>query len=199
MSYLDAYIPKCPSYGWQGGPEFSTLIVQMKNGRERRNAEIAFARHSFTVPFNNISPDDYAGIKQMHLVCRGQLHNFKFKDQLDYQAENEVFGQGDGATRVFQLQKTSTISGVSYNRQTYVIRDGATILVNGSAATHTIDQDRGLVTFASAPANLATIKGTWEFDLWVRFNQDNLPFSIDNIGVRTGSVGLIEVPPPPAS
>lgn len=197
MGYLDAYLEPCAGFGWQGGPEFKTRIVEMANGRERRNAEIANARHGFTAPFLNIPREDYAKIKQMHLVCKGRLHCFKFRDELDFEADNEVFGEGDGAETVFQLRKVSVIDGVSYIRETYVIRPGSVITVNGSPATHTVDLDRGLVTFAAAPGDGALLRGTWNFDVWVRFDQDNLPFSIDNRNAINGAVSLIEVPPPP--
>ncbi len=35
------------------------------------------------------------------------LHNFKFVDELDYQAVGAIFGAGDGATKTFQLRKVS--------------------------------------------------------------------------------------------
>jgi len=199
MSYLDAYLQPCPGYGWQGGPSFNTQIVQMANGRERRNANWATAHHQFDAPFNNISKDAYRQIKQMHLVCRGRLHCFKYRDELDYQAIDEQFGLGTGAETEFQLRKISTIDGVSYNRDTYVVSPDLTpiILVNGSPATHAIDSDRGIVTFLVAPAGGAVITGTWNFDLWVRFDQDSLPFSIDNPNAVNGSVSLLEQPPPP--
>ena len=201
MSYLDAYLQPCPGFGWQGGPEFKTRIVEMRNGRERRNADIANARHGFSVPYRNIPKADYAQVKQMHLVARGMLHAFKFRDQLDYQAVDEVFGEGDGVTTVFQLRKVSTVDSVSYIRETYVISDDFVPMLetNGSpAGAHSIDADRGLVTYSVAPAAAAVLSGTWNFDLWVRFNQDNLPFSIDQVrDYASGTLNLIEIPPPP--
>ncbi|MBN8747344.1 MAG: DUF2460 domain-containing protein [Variovorax sp.] len=202
MSYLDAHIEQCPAYGWQGGPQFKTVIVPMASGRERRNADWANPRHVFSLPFRNIKRASYAKIKQMHLVCRGMLHSFKFKDKLDYQAKGEVFAQGDGVTTTFQLRKISQIGGVSYTRDTYVIYPGAVIRVGGTPTAVTIDADRGLITFASPPADGAVLSGDWEFGLWVRFNQDDLPFSIEagnGVGDKfiSGTVDLIEVPPPP--
>lgn len=202
MSYLDVTFQECAGYGWQGGPAFQTQIVAMASGRERRNAQIAQARHQFQAPFQNIRREAYRNIKQMHLTCRGQLHCFKFRDELDYQADNEVFATGDGATTTFQLAKVSTIDGVSYAREVYVIDGPATFTANGSPITGTVDADRGTVTFSSAPANGAVLRWTGQFMLWVRFNQDYLPFSIDNGNGQgehfiNGSVDLIEVPPPP--
>lgn len=202
--YIDSYLLPCAAYGWQGGPEFKTATVAMRNGRERRNGDWAEAHHSFSVPFLNINKENYLLIKQGHLLARGALFNFKFRDELDYEAIEEIFGEGDGVETTFQLRKVSAIEGVSYTRNTYVVADTPAdptpvILVNGLPETHTIDYDRGLVTFSSAPANGAVLEGTWNFALWVHFGQDNLPFSIDNKNARNGVVSLIEVPPPEAA
>lgn len=199
MSYLRAVIAQCPGYGWQGGPEFKTLVVPMRNGRERRNADWAYARHSYSIPFNNIKPEAYRSIKQMHYVCRGQLHCFQFRDALDFEADSETFATGDGSTTVFQLGKVSTISGVTYERKVYIVRPGYSITVNGVAAAPTVDPDRGTVTFGAAPAGGAVLRWSGEFAVWVRFNQDNLPFSLDNKNAVNGTIDLIEVPPPGAS
>lgn len=201
MAYLDAYLQPCPGFGWQGGPEFNTRIVDLASGRERRNAEWAQARHKYEAPFNNISRDAYRNVKQMHLVCKGRLHCFRFRDELDYSAANDVFGFGDGVATVFQLGKVSTIDGISYDRECFAILGGASVTVDGAAASPTIDLLRGIVTFASAPADGAVLRWSGEFDIWVRFDQDYLPFSIDNSdgGDRryiNGSITLLEVPPP---
>ena len=195
MAYLDAYLQPCPGYGWNGGPEFRTSIVEMANGRERRNADWSQARHRYSTPYLNIGKDAYRLIKQMHLVCRGQLHAFRFRDQLDYQATNEIFGIGDGVEVEFPLRKVSTIDGISYDRFVYAILT-ASVTVNGSVATPTIDMDRGTVTFAAPPTDGHILRWTGEFDIWVRFNQDYLPFSIDNPDATNGTVDLLEVPPP---
>ena len=198
MAYLDAYLQPCPGYGWNGGPEFNTRIVEMASGRERRNADWAQARHRYSAPFENIRKDAYRLIKQMHLVCRGQLHCFRFRDELDYQASNEVFGVGDGVETVFPLRKISTIDGVSYERFVYAILSAA-ITANGAPVTPTIDMDRGTVTFAAPPTAGHVLRWTGEFDIWVRFNQDYLPFSLDNWDATNGTVDLLEVPPPEAT
>lgn len=195
MAYLDAYLQPCPGFGWNGGPEFSTRIVEMASGRERRNADWSQARHRYTAPYLNISKEAYRLIKQMHMVCRGQLHCFRFRDELDYQADNEVFAVADGVRTEFPLRKVSTIDGISYERHVYAILD-ADITDNNSPVTPTVDMDRGTVTFVVAPTNGHILRWTGEFDIWVRFNQDYLPFSLDNPNATNGTVDLIEVPPP---
>ena len=197
MSYLDAYLQPCPGYGWEGGPTFKTQIVELKSGRERRNAEWARVRHQFSAPFNNITKDAYRNIKQMHLVCRGMLHAFRFRDELDYQADDDQFGTGDGVEREFQLSKISTLDGISYSREVFALVGVPIITINDSPTTaFAVNTRTGLVIFDAAPANDAVLRWTGEFDIWVRFSTDSLPFSIDNVDAVNGSVNLIEVQPP---
>lgn len=197
MSYLDAYLQPCPGYGWEGGPTFRTQIVELKSGRERRNAEWSRARHKFTAPFNNISKSAYRNIKQMHLVCRGMLHAFRFRDELDFQAVNEQFGTGNGTRRDFQLAKTSTLDGISYTREVFALAAVPVITINGTpTSAFAVNTRTGKVIFDSAPADGAVLRWTGEFDIWVRFATDDLPFSIDNVDAVNGSVSLLEVAPP---
>lgn len=198
MAYLDTYIEECPAYGWQGGGEFRTAIEEMANGRENRNAEWADVRHRYSMSFLNITKAAYRNVKQLHLVARGRLHCFKFRDQLDFEAVNEAFGEGDGVTTAFQLVKQSLIDGVSYLRKVYVIEE-IVIRVDGVVTAATVDQDRGIVTFAAPPANDAALTWTGTFAVWVRFDMDYMPFSLDNPDATNGQVDLLEMPPPEPS
>lgn len=206
MSYLNTYIDQCPTFGWEVSPTFKTEIVELKNGHEVRNAMWASVRHRFSLPFMNITKESYRGIKKLHLVCRARLHAFRYRDPLDHDAEDEVFGVGDGVKTVFQLRKISSIDGVSYDRNVFAVVSAA-ITVNdvpvdtiSSSSDAEIDMSRGTVTFLSPPANGHMLRWTGIFDAWVRFASDELPFSLDNANANekfiNGSVDLIEVPPP---
>lgn len=211
MIYLRSYIPACEGYGWEGGPEFSTRIVRMANGRERRNAEWSQPQHFYAVPFANLVQSQYAPIKQMHLNRRGRWGCFLFRDRLDDCADNETFAVAEAGQTEFQLAKWSVIDGVSYHNEINAIYlpndDGSAqsnaveITVDGSpAGSHVIDRDRGIVTFDAPPGDGAILRWTGGFSRWVRFDQDRLPFSIDNKSggefVVNGGVELLEQPPP---
>lgn len=196
MAYLNAYLGPCPGYGWAGGAEFKTRIVEQQNGRSRRNAEWAQARHRYSAPFLNISKDAYREIKKMHLVCMGQVHAFRHRDALDYEAVNEIFSVADGVRTVFQLSKFSAIDGISYQREVYALKSTPVITANGSPVTPTINPRTGKVTFAVAPTAGVTLRWSGTFDIWVRFAQDYLPFSLDNPNATNGTVDLIEDDPP---
>jgi uncharacterized protein (TIGR02217 family) len=197
--HLDAYLAPCPGYGWDITPVFRTLINELQNGDEYRNAEWIECRHRATAPFLNISKDAYREIKRMFLVCRGMLHAFRFRDELDYEATNEIFGTGDAATQEFQLLKASEADGVEYQRYVYAISVGTTptITINGVPTTAFILNNRtGKVLFDTPPPMSAVLRWSGEFDLWVRFATDEIPFSLDNPNATNGQVILWEVPPP---
>lgn len=200
MAYINEVIDACEGYGWSGGPEFNTRIKVLLNGRERRNANWTQARHRYALPFQNISADQYANIRQMFEVCMGMLHAFQYIDPLDNFADNEEFGIGTGSPETYQLSKLSTIDGVIYQREVYALAVAPTFTANNVPFSPTsIDLDRGLVVI-NRP-NGQVLRWTGSFRVWVRFNQDWLPFSIDNRRggsdyARNGQVELIELPPP---
>lgn len=210
MSYLKAFIPACESFGWSGGPEFKTRIRVLTNGRERRNADWMQERNRYTLPFQNIGREEYAAVRQMFQTCQGMLHAFLYMDPLDYQASNEIFAVATGATE-YQLVKNSVIDGVIYQRRIYALyvpgTDGIadnstiTVTVNGTPTAVTLDRDRGLVIFSVAPTPGAVLAWSGRFAVWVRFDADWLPMSIDNRRgqdyAHNGQITLLELPEPP--
>jgi uncharacterized protein (TIGR02217 family) len=197
MSHLDAYLDPCFAYGWEGSPRFRTLITELQNGDEYRNAEWIEARHEYNASFLNISKEAYREVKKMFMVCRGMLNAFRFIDVLDYQATAEQFGTGDGVTTEYQLSKVSTVDGVDYTRNVYALANTPVITVNGTPTTaFTVNPRNGKILFDTAPAMSAVLRWTGEFDIWVRFTTDNIPFTLDSIDATNGQVGVIEVPAP---
>lgn len=208
--YLRSFIDACEGFGWNGGPEFKTRLRVLMNGRERRNADWSQAKHRYTLPFLNLRADSYRAVRQMFEVCMGMLNAFLYQDPLDNQATNEVFATGDGVQTSFQLTKFSQIDGVTYQRMIFALyvpgNDGdavnstVTVTVNGTPTAVTVDYDRGMVSFAAPPSNGTILRWSGSFAIWVRFNQDWLPMSIDNKGdgdfFRNGAIELIEVAEP---
>lgn len=196
--YINAYLEPCAGYGWSGGPTFSTQIVTLMSGREKRNALWSQPRHRFTAPFLNISREAFRALKDMFLVCRGSAFAFRFRDENDYEADQAQFGIGDGTKTRFQLGKTVVIAGQDFFREVYALPSQPVVTVNGSAVSgFTVDLDRGILEFDTPPAPGAVLRWTGDFDVWVRFYTDELNFSLDAPNATNGSVELIEVAPPP--
>lgn len=192
-------IPPTPGLGFTGGPEFQTDIKNAQNGREYRNADWVLCRHKYTCPFANISNAAYLTIKEVFLVVMGRNHSFLHKDWADFEAVNARFGTGDGATRVFQLKKISTVGAATYERIiTKPVFEGFVVRVNGALGVPAaVDTLTGLVTFVTAPAEGAVLTWSGTFDVQVRFDIDYLPWSLDDRNnddyVANGSIDLFEV------
>lgn len=207
--YLKAFIPACESFGWSGGPEFKTRLRVLTNGRERRNADWAQERNRYTIPFQNIGREEYTSIRQMFQTCQGMLHAFLYRDPLDYEADNEVFAVADGSS-TYQLTKASIIDGVVYQRRIYAlyspgenglsIPETPTVTVNGTPTAVTVDYERGTVSFGAPPTPGAILRWSGFFAVWVRFDADWLPMSLDNRRgmdyAHNGTITLMELPAP---
>lgn len=213
--YLKAYIRTCEAFGWDGGPEFNTTLVQLRSGRERANAAWAQPRFFFSLPFQNItSRDKYAAIYEMFMVRRGRWGKFLYQSPLEVlnTADDAIFAVAEAGQTEFQLGKWSIVDGVSFYHEVHALyspdTDGSadeptiTFTADGSpAGSHIIDRDRGVVVFDAPPGAGVVLRWSGPFSFWVRFDNDRLPFSIDNRSgddyVVNGQVDLLEMPPPP--
>lgn len=201
--YFDEYIGVCEAYGWEGGPLFSTRIIPLLNGRDRRNADWQFPKMKYALPFQNIPEDEYGKVLSMFMVCQAQCHFFRYRDPLNHAADDFQFGVGTGAQSTFQLSAVFRVGVITFSRPVYALFGTPVITVNGTPTTaFSVDMQRGTITFDSPPALSALLEWTGEYDIWVRFTDDYLPASLDNRNVELGaivnsSVNLLEGPPPP--
>jgi uncharacterized protein (TIGR02217 family) len=141
----------------------------------------------------------------MFEVCRGQAGTFRYRDPLSNFADDQLIGLADDRDS-YQLSTIAVRAGVTYRREVYAIPVGAdfTLTADGTPidpSDYVLDIDRGLVSFITPPTLGAELRWTGPFDVWVRFGNDWLPFSIDSRNTDTfahnGTIDLIEMPPPP--
>lgn len=208
MTYYAIEIEQCPGFGFQGGPEFDTLIRPLENGRNRRKPRRYIGLHHYTSPMNNISVEAARAIKKVHMAMLGAAHTFRFLDFLDFEATDAGFGVGDGVTVDFQLKNIYNPGGGAQYLRDITKPDtafeiqlddaGVPIIVKVAGVTTavTVNSNTGIVTFSSPPALGAAL--TWSGRFWVpvRFNRDDLPFSIDSrngsVFITNGTLELIE-------
>ena len=196
---INAELDLCPAFGWQGGPEFYTRIITLRNGHERRNANWAGMRHHYTLPFQNITDADYLlYLKSVFVAAQGQAESFIVKDHSDYQATLEPLGTAPSGSTPVLLKKTYTFGEASIVRDITKPVAGAVIYQNGSPKAGTLDTTTGYFTPTTSWSGGATLAWTGEFRVPVRFASDILSSSIDSRGgngdyAMTGSVELIEV------
>ena len=199
MTAYATVLDLCPAYGWQGGPQFNTRIVGLRNGHERRNANWSQVQHRYTLPFQNIHADDYlADLKSVFLAMQGQTHSFLAKDYSDFEATGESLGNAPSGTTAVQLQRVSTFGSATYTRKITKPKSGTlTVYEDGTPKAGTVDTATGLFTPTSSWSEGKALTADFEFYVPVRFASDFLPMSIDNRSgqhyMLNGSVELVEV------
>ena len=195
MTTINAELDICPSFGWQGGPEFNTMVKQLRNGHERRRSLWQEAKHNYLLPFQNITNAEYlVQLKSAFLAARGSAESFLVKDNSDYIAEGEVFGAGDGVETAFDLYIVRTFGSAYYARRILYPVD-AVFYADGAEVAATFFN--GQVVFDVAPDDGAVLSWSGEFRVAVRFASDAFPMTIDDRSgadlMMNGSVELREV------
>lgn len=191
MTFYAQEIDINPAFGWQGGPGVDVLIRTLRNRHERRRKKGDLIRHRFTLPFQNIRDDRMLKyIRSAFNALGGPTDSFLVKDYGDFThaeslaADPMPFATGDGVTVAFQLAKTyyfgEGVGAASYTRPITKPLSTILIYVNGTHVGATINTLTGIITFAVAPANGAVISWVGEFRVPVRFENFDLPATIDN-------------------
>lgn len=183
MAYINTRLSKRVAYGFAGGPEWSTLVVRLDNGREQRNGQWLFPKHRYTAQFMNIPAADRDEILEAFHACRGQLHAFRFRDHNDYAGTSEPFVQIGG---VWRMAKQYTFGTETSTRLIQAPVSGTVTLSGGSLAN--LNMETGVYT-----GDATGLTWTGEFDVWVRFASDYNAFAIGNVDAHTADIELVEV------
>lgn len=190
MGYISAVLDEEVDYGFEGGPEYSTTVVDLENGLEQRDSQWMYPRHRYSASFNNLDDDARDAIITAFHAARGKRHAFKFKDWNDYVATDEPLVVPVGTSDAIQLYKTYNF-GPAYTIRPVQALKSATIYLGGVAVAGTLDVETGMFTPAAA---WAAGSYTWsgEFYVWVRFAEDYNAFVINSWQANTANVDLQE-------
>lgn len=199
-------LPEEIERGAVGGPQFNTTVLTLASGFEKRNQEWSQPRFAWDIGYGLLrkfqadplsTTLDVDQIIHIFYSVGGRANSFRFKDWSDFQIGRELstdipaqtIGLGDDTTTVFQVFKTYTQGGFSFNRTvTKLVSGTVDILLDGvvQASGFTLDVDRGTVTFSTAPASTGgtgpsgevVIALRCEFDVHVRFDTDDLQINM---------------------
>ena len=184
--------------------EFSTNIVTMLSGQERRNTDWADARMAYDVAPGIRSEAELATLISFFRARRGAAIAFRFSDPLDDSSNgatgeptslDQRIGTGDGVTTIFPLFKTYGDGTSAQMRPITRPRAGSvTVAVDGIAVSGWMLADKGQIHFETAPVAGAAITAGFRFDVPVRFAEDRLNASRSTFAAgELTSVPLIEV------
>lgn len=206
-AFHEVRFPVDVAFGSVGGPERATEIIRLGSGYEQRNSRWSQSRRRFNAGYGIKTLDALHEVIAFFEERRGQLFGFRFRDPLDWKscppgstpAANDCkIGTGNGALANFQLTKTYGSGSTAYERMINKPVIGTVLVqVDGLAQDEgtdfTVDSATGKVSFlaGSIPANGATVKAGFEFDVPVRFDSDRLDINL--AAFQAGDIPAIPV------
>ncbi|MDR3425297.1 MAG: DUF2460 domain-containing protein [Alphaproteobacteria bacterium] len=206
MCFDEIELPLRVGFGSKGGPNFSTEVVVIDSGYERRNQNWAQARRVFDAKTGVRSSADAAALLNFFHARAGRARGFRLKDWSDYSSaadnlsaptfSDQTIATGDGTTVTFQLVKNYSSGGVTHTRIIAKPVSGSVVIGLGGAALTTgwsVDPTTGLITFATAPASGQMITAGFLFDVPARFDTDYLSLSAENYVAYQADVPIVEI------
>lgn len=208
MHFHEIRFPANLSFGSFGGPERRTEVVQLANGFEERNTPWAHSRRRYDAGVGLRSLDDVAALIDFFEARRGQLYAFRWKDWADFRScrpsqeisyEDQEIATGDGATKVFGLQKLYRSGDARYWRPiSKPVAGTVKVGVQGDELQEGVhwhvDTATGLITFERAPGEDLPVTAGFEFDVPVRFDTDVIQTSVASFKAgEVPSVPVVEV------
>ncbi len=206
MAFDEVLLPLRVDFGSRGGPNFSTEIIVIDSGFERRNQNWAQARRVFDARTGVRTPADAAALLAFFHARAGRARGFRLRDWSDFSSaadnvstpsfSNQTIGTGNGSTTTFQLVKNYASGSVTHKRTIAKPVAGSVLIGVGGAALETgwgVNTTTGIVTFANAPASGQTITAGFLFDVPVRFDTDCLSLTAENYVSYQSDVPLVEI------
>jgi uncharacterized protein (TIGR02217 family) len=195
--FHDVQFPPDISYGASGGPGYSTSVITVSSGHERRNSNWQAARGRWNVAHGLKKREQVAQLIAFFRARRGRAYGFRFKDWTDFQGLAQVIGTGNGSLKTFQLVKNYASGGIIESRIiTKPVAGSVKIYRNGVLVTSgvSVDAATGVVTFTTAPANGVIVTADYEFDVPARFDSDQMDITIETYALGSwGQIPVIEI------
>ena len=200
-SFHDIRFPEHISYGSSGGPQFSTTVMMLNSGFERRNINWSTVRAAYEAAHGIKTRAEMEEIIAFFYARMGRAYSFRFKDWADFELSAQVLGTGDGSTVDFQLIKTYQSGSWAYERLISKPVDGTLTNVSINAVNQvedtdfTVDYATGIITFDTAPPDTQIVAvGSCEFDVHCRFDTDHLNVTHDMWETMSWpSIPLVEI------
>lgn len=195
MSFIDEYMPdEIPGYPCISAPRFKTTIQVSAGGNERRNQEWEHPLHQFILPEAIARQwEPVEALKKHWLITKGPLHTFPWLDPHDFAScdlvkpnleptvtmTDQFLGNTDGFTDTYQLVKTYSVGGETYDRIIRLpILDSVVVAIDGVLipdTDYTVSRPGGEVLFDVPPplSGPGIITAGFLFDVEVRFESDD--------------------------
>ncbi|MDX2027701.1 MAG: DUF2460 domain-containing protein [Alphaproteobacteria bacterium] len=206
MAFDEVQLPLRVGFGSSGGPGFSTEVIVIDSGYERRNQNWSQARRVFDARTGVRSAADAASLMNFFHARAGRARGFRLRDWSDFSSaadgtgatlwNDQAIGTGDGTAVTFQLRKNYSSGAVTHQRPIKKPVSGSvTIGVNGASVPSgwSVNTTTGVVTFAVAPGAGHAVTAGFQFDVPARFDTDLLPLTAENYAMYKADVPIVEI------
>ena len=194
MSVIETRLSTRVEVGFSVVPARFTDIVQLRSGREHRNARWANARRRYTGSYANWTRAMRDDLMNVWMACEGPTYAFLFKDWNDFDVTAQSLGNAPAGSIPVQLVKTYTFGSRTHTRTITRPRSASvTVYQNGVAKAGAVDATTGLFTPTTAWTEGQALTWTGEFDVPVRFASDEIEFVLPHREIAEVNVELIEV------
>lgn len=199
MSFHDVRLPPDVERGAQGGPGFKTTVIELANGKEKRNINWSQARARYNVAYGIMRRADYKAVLTFFYARRGKAHSFRFKDWSDFEMPRQNIGTGTGSEDEYQIFRRYSSGSQNYDRIIEKPVAGTVqVWVNNVLLTITTDYTvnllTGLITFVTPPTSGHAIEVACEFDVPCRFDKDEMETELEWYDAGTiPDINIVEV------
>lgn len=195
MARINAVLDEDVDYGFEGGARYQTNVSDNPNRFEERDSDWKYGKHEFEASFGDISDERRDRMIMVFHVCRGRRHDFKFKDWNDFEIADQPINVGTpGTTDAIQLYKVYSGFGDAYTIRPIQALVWAELR---NADDELVDGVLDLLTGQFVPTD-PWAEGQHllnaEFLVWVRFDDDYNPMTINSWKANTAKVRLVESP-----
>lgn len=192
MSFIDARLNSRYRYGFVGGPNWNTLVTQLQSGRNRKRKAWAMPHHKYTANYATLNAAEKDELLNAFMAAGGSFSSFRFKDWNDWQAFDQVIGEGDGTSDPMQLVKHYTFGPTTFTRTITLPLNTIVKDEDGNTLAVTVAPTTGLVTPDAPWPSGKDIIASFDFDVRASFSQDFNPFTSVASNIRECMVELEE-------
>lgn len=210
QSFHEVSFPAAIALGASGGPVRRTEVVSLGSGHEQRNARWAHSRRRYDAGLGVRTTDQLHAVMAFFEARGGRLFGFRFRDPVDHKscppgaapsAADQEIGVGDGTADLFALVKSYGEEASLPPRPIAKPVEGSVLIavddvLQSPATDYSVDHAAGTVTFmpGSIPAPGTRITAGYEFDVPVRFDTDEIVFSLGAFQAGSiPSIPLVEI------
>lgn len=197
-AFSDLLFPLELTYGSSGGPAFSTDVHTTRYGHEQRITRWARPRRRYRIAPAIRCQEDCRTLSWFFQTHRGRAVAFRFFDPLDHHCPRHRLGIGNGTRTRWPLVHRIALPGMpplEEPLQAPVLASWRLWIQGTNCTEWDWDAQDHCLVFATPPPLDHIIEAEGSYHIPVRFDHDNLEWSIESHGAYAHTtLTLVEVP-----